>query len=251
MLSRLGLRVVRGPALGTVMLTDEGPLRAVTAELIERPPDYLVANTGIGIRSWLGAAQSWGLDAELLRALGGARVAARGPKVAGAVRSAGLALWWRAPTEQLAEVGAHLIAEGVAGCRVAIQRHGQDDPGLASVLQGAGAEVVEVPVYRWAVPTDHEPALRLIEAVIDGEIDAVTFTSGPAIRNLMALARDVGAGEDLLGALNAGVIVACVGPVCAGVAAEEGIARTVVPEHWRLGAMVTRLAEELRLRAPA
>ena len=41
--------------------------------------------TGIGIRAWIEAAQSWGLDHALLDALSGARVVARGPKAAAAV----------------------------------------------------------------------------------------------------------------------------------------------------------------------
>jgi len=106
--------------------------------------------------------------------------------------------------------------------------------------------VVDVPVYRWSVPPESDAAARLIELVINGSIDAVTFTSGPAIQNLVSLARKMGAAAQLLDAFGNEVIVACVGPVSAGVALAEGITRSIVPEHWRLGALVTRLAEELR-----
>lgn len=246
LLRRLGLQVVRGPAISTVMTTDDGALRAITARLIERPPDFVVANTGIGVRSWLAAAEAWGIDHELLSVLGAARIAARGPKAAGAVRSAGLPVWWRAPSEQLAEVATHLVAEGIQGARVAVQRHGAPDDRFVATLEHAGAEVVDVPVYRWSVPPESDAAARLIELVINGSIDAVTFTSGPAIQNLVSLARKMGAAAQLLDAFGNEVIVACVGPVSAGVALAEGITRSIVPEHWRLGALVTRLAEELR-----
>ena len=64
LLERAGLRVLIGPAMGTAMVTESGPLRDITTALIARPPDYVVADTGIGIRSWLAAAAGWGCEAE-------------------------------------------------------------------------------------------------------------------------------------------------------------------------------------------
>lgn len=251
MLRRFGLDVLHGPMMATIDTTADGPLRVITEDLITSPPDVLVANTGIGIRSWLAAARAWGLEAPLLAALGSVRIAARGPKVAGAVRSAGLELWWRAPTEQLADVRAHLLDVGVAGCRIAVQRHGEDGVSLGAALLGAGAEVIEIPVYRWEIPVESAPAIALIEAVAERSVDAITFTSGPAVRNMMVLARGVGLADEVLAAINepAAVLAACVGPVCAGVARTEGVERIVVPEHWRLGSLVRLVAEALAARA--
>ena len=248
MLRRCGFDVLHGPMMATVLLTDDGPLRAATDALIAGPPDFVVANTGIGMRTWLRAAAGWGLEGPLLGALGTAKIAARGPKVAGALRSAGLDVWWRAPTEQLADVREHLIRTGIAGRRVAVQRHGQDDPALEAGLRAAGADVVDVPVYRWEAPGEAERGVRLIEAVAHGTVDAVTFTSGPAVRNMMTLARSVDLADEVLAALNGPVLAACVGPVCAGVAAEEGLTDVAVPEHWRLGSLVRLVADELARR---
>jgi len=223
----------------------------VTAAVIARPPDYVVANTGIGVRSWLAAAESWGQTDALLGALRRTRIAARGPKAVGALRSAGLDVWWRAPTEQLSTVIEHLLAQPLAGARIALQLHGEDSPEPIAALRAAGAEVLEIPVYRWTVPDDHAPALRLIAATCEGGIDAVTFTSAPAVRNLVDLASRVGMADDLLAALNGPVLVACVGPVCAGAAHEQGIVDVAVPEHWRLGALVRLVGDKLARPAEA
>lgn len=228
----------------TVVL-DDGPLREATDRLIEHPCAYLVANTGIGIRTWLQSAHGWGIEAELKASLAHSRIAARGPKVAGAIRSAGLDVWWRAPTEQLADVRRQLLEVGVDGRRVAIQRHGEDDLELSHDLAAGGADVVDLPVYRWRVPTEAHRAVGLIEAVVAGDIDAVTFTSGPAVRNMMLIAEGIGCREGLLSAMNGPVLTACVGPVCAGVAADEGLLDVVVPEHWRLGSLVRLVTEAL------
>jgi uroporphyrinogen-III synthase len=250
LLTRAGLDVVLGAALGTVMTTDDGPLRSVTAELIRRPPAYLVADTGIGIRSWVEAARTWGVADDLLGALAAARIAARGPKASGALRSAGLDVWWRAPNEQLAAVIEHVCAQPLAGQRVALQLHGEDEPASIAALQGAGAEVVIVPVYRWTAPADAEPALRLIELTCDGEVAALTFTSAPAVRNLVALARSAGRDGAFLAAVNDHVLVVCIGPVCAEAARAEGFSDPVYPEHWRLGSLVKLVAERLGASTP-
>jgi uroporphyrinogen-III synthase len=246
---RLGIRTVIGSALATVMTTDDGELRAVTDALIAAPPDDLVADTGIGIRSWLEAARSWGLGDELLAALAASRILARGPKALGALRSAGLPVAWRASSEQLSEVIDHLTSGNLTGRRVALQLHGEEEASTRARLRDAGAEVIAVPVYRWAVPADQDPALRLIGQVCEGAVDAVTFTAAPAVHNLMALARGIGAGDQLLAALNGPVLVGCVGPVCAAAAREEGIADPVFPEYYRLGALVRFVAEELARRS--
>jgi uroporphyrinogen-III synthase len=244
MLERYGLRVVRGPMLGTVMVTEDGPLRAVTDDLIAHPPAYVIANTGIGVRSWLTAAAGWG-RAEALRAmLSNSRVAARGPKAVGALRSADVAVWWQAPSETLRETVDHVAAQGIAGSRVALQLHGDPSDEVQRLVQ-AGADVVEVPVYRWTVPADARAAMRLVELTCDGEIDAVTFTSAPAVRAFVDLARSVGLADQLLDAVNTRVLVACVGPVCAAAAREVGMAAPRHPEHWRLGSLVRMVAEEL------
>lgn len=248
MLSRMGFDVVRGPAIRTLPVADDVRLRTVTESIIARPPDYVVANTGVGVRSWLGMAASWGLEAELREALSTARIAARGPKAAGAIQIAGLEVWWRARNEQLASVAERLLEKSVEGKRIAVQLHGDGQQGIAGVLRAAGAEVTEVPVYRWTLPEDARPAQALIEQCCARRIDAVTFTAGPAVKNLLHLAGAIGRREELLAALNGPVLTACVGPVCAGIAREEGVVDTVVPEHWRLGSLVRLVADQLLLR---
>jgi uroporphyrinogen-III synthase len=240
MFRRLGAEVVQGPTIQTLSVPDRDELTRRTQDIILEPPDYLIATTGLGIRTWLAHATEISNDQELRAALEKGRIAARGPKAAAAVSMAGLSVWWRSPTEQLAEVTSHLIAEGVDGRRIGFQLHGDDSKEVTSSLERAGAEVVEIPVYRWAAPEGGQlnRALNLIEMCCRGEIDAITFTAGPQVRNMMELADAAGRAEELRRALNGKVLVGCIGPVCAGVAREEGIADPVVPANWRLGSLV-------------
>ena len=62
----------------------------------------------------------------------------------------------------------HLLDEGVEGKRIAVQLHGEPLPDVVEALTVAGAEVVEVPVYRWVPPADIGPLDRLTDAVARG-----------------------------------------------------------------------------------
>jgi uroporphyrinogen-III synthase len=243
---RRGATVVHARLIRTRPFGAEHALHEATVDVVERPPDYVIASTGIGMRSWLSAAEAWGLDGALIDALAATRVAARGPKVAGALATAGIPVWWRAPSETLAEVVARLGEEELRGCRVVVQQHGRPVPEALRAVRDAGAEVLEIPVYRWDVPEDLRPARRLVGAAVDGRVDAVTFTSTPALQNFVALARE----EEALAALRRKVaqrelVVACVGPVCGEAARRAGFEDVVLPPAARLGSMVRSLDARL------
>src|SRR4051812_15234035 len=104
LLQRRGAAVLHAPALRIVPLADDSELLAATKEIIERAPDLAVATTAIGFRGWVEAADGWGLGEELLAKLSGARILARGPKVKGAIRAAGLTEEWSPSSESMAEV---------------------------------------------------------------------------------------------------------------------------------------------------
>ncbi|WP_432055103.1 uroporphyrinogen-III synthase [Streptomyces sp. bgisy022] len=248
LLERRGAVVLHAPALRIVPLADDSELLAATKEIIGRAPDIAVATTAIGFRGWMSAADGWGLGENLLTTLRGARILARGPKVKGAVRAAGLGEEWSPPSESMAEVLDRLLAEGVDGLRVAIQLHGEPLPGFVEALEAAGAEVIGVPVYRWLPPEDLGPVDRLLDAAVARTLDAVTFTSAPAAASLLARAEERGRLDDLLAALGHDVLAACVGPVTALPLQARGI-DTVHPERFRLGPLVQLLCRDLPARA--
>jgi uroporphyrinogen-III synthase len=249
LLERRGASVLHAPTISTDYLANDDTLRAATEAVIAQPPDYLVATTGIGLRAWFEAAQAWGLAERLSAALTATRVVARGPKASGAAQSAGLEVWASPPSERLDAVVTLLSAEPLQGRRVAFQHYGEHDAPAVTALAAAGADVIDVPVYRYRPPADDAPVVGLLDAVRDGEIDAVTFTSAPAVRYLMAAARQRGRSDALLDAFNQGdVIAACIGPVCAGTAVASGIEQPVAPERGRLGLLVRALTDALRVR---
>jgi uroporphyrinogen-III synthase len=119
---------------------------------------------------------------------------------------------------------------------------------LADELRALGADVVAVPVYRWTLPGDDLGARRLVEAACEGQLDAVTFTSAPALGNCIDIATAMGARDSLLHAFTHTVRLVSIGSVCTEAARSYGIEPTVIPDRHRLGSMVmalTRHAKEV------
>ncbi|MCX4534783.1 uroporphyrinogen-III synthase [Streptomyces sp. NBC_00841] len=244
LLERRGATVLHAPALRIVPLADDSELLAATKELIDHVPDVVVATTAIGFRGWIEAADGWGIGDQLLDRLRGVELLARGPKVKGAVRAAGLTEAWSPGSESMAEVLDRLLDEGVEGRRIALQLHGEPLPGFVESLRAGGAEVVGVPVYRWMEPEDLTPLDRLLDITAARGLDALTFTSAPAAASFLSRAEKRGLLPEILSALQGEVVSACVGPVTALPLQARGI-ETIQPERFRLGPLVQLLCREL------
>ncbi len=247
LLERRGARVIEAPAIRIVPTGDDEELLATTRACLASAPDVVVATTGIGFRGWMEAADGWGLGEQLRERFASSELLTRGPKAKGAVRAAGLSEAWAPDSESTDEVLEHLLAEGVAGRRVVVQLHGEPLPEFCGQLRAAGAEVLEVPVYRWVPPEDVKPLRRLVEQLTAGQVDCLTFTSAPAVASLLETAAQEASTDALLAALAGPVLVACVGPVTAAPLMRLGVP-VVQPARARLGALVRTVVEELPAR---
>jgi len=248
MLERRGAEVESAPALSVEpsrIKTDD--LRAVTSAVLETPVDMFVATTGIGVRAWFDAAESWGMLPDLLDSLGGAEIIARGPKSVGALRSYGLRELWSPASECFEDVLVHLRGRALDGVRIVVQEHGQSLSVVANVLRRQGADVTVVTVYRCEAAEDPAPLFRMVDRIAERKVDAVTFTSAPAVAVLIDMATASGRRDELVAAFQADVLATCVGPVTAAPFEMWGVP-TIQPERARLAAMVKTLGIELPRR---
>jgi uroporphyrinogen-III synthase len=250
LLERRGARVITASAVSVRPLSDDRELLAATRACLAEPPTLVIATTGVGFRGWMEAADGWGLGEALRDVLSKADVFARGPKATGAIRAAGLRESWSPVSESLREVLDHLRAEGVAGVRIAVQLHGDPQPEVVDGLIAAGADVVTVPVYQWVPPEDMAPLMRLVDLVATRNVDAVAFTSKPAVAVVLRVAEQMGRRDAVIAAFRGDVVPACVGAVTAEPFTALGV-RTLQPERPRLGALVRVITEELPARRPA
>lgn len=177
-----------------------------------------------------------------LRPLARARLAAIGPGTARALRARGLGVHL-SPQEYRAEALVdELVRQGVGGLSILIPRAEAARPVLPEGLRRAGARVDVVAVYRTEV--DHSARDRLLGHIGSGRVDAVTFTSGSAVR----------AWVDLLGQGVAGSprrpLVACIGPVTASAARDYGLPVDVVAREYTVSGLVEALCEAFASPAP-
>ncbi|MGC0362959.1 uroporphyrinogen-III synthase [Rhodococcus sp. 27YEA15] len=252
LLERRGASTVRTPVIHVLPLVDDAELRVQTADLIADPPEIVVVSTGIGFRGWLEAVASWDLTEAFLDALGRTRIIARGPKAMGAIRGAGLREEWSPAGESSEEVLGHLSREGVTGVRVAVQLHGtitEWEPltDLSAALTAIGATVTPVSVYRWVRSPDQSAVRALVVAVRSAKVDALTFTSAPAVSSMLSTAKEMGELERFVTAMRGPVPTYCVGPVTAAPLELLGVS-TLQPERSRLGALARLIIDDLPTR---
>jgi uroporphyrinogen-III synthase len=273
-LTARGAQVLHIPTIRAVPTGPDDELFAVTERIVLAPPRTVVAVTGIGMRAWFAAAESWGVATSLRSSLRRSRVVAT-PGAARALRSAGVdadvvvagddqagddragddragddrAGDDRAGDDRAgdAPVRAALLARlgtdviGPEGSVVAVERPTGADHAVVAACRMLGASVVEVPVHRWVLPADLDRVAGLARRVAALEVDAVTFTSGPAVRNLGLVAEEHRVLDEMLEGFRGGVVAAAVGPVCVAAARRLGLHDIVVPTRYRVAAMLAAL----------
>ncbi|TIC83333.1 uroporphyrinogen-III synthase [Nocardioides sp. GY 10127] len=249
LLERRGAEVVLAPALSSdPNRVDEAQLRPATEAVIANPPHMFLATTGVGMRAWIEQAQQWGLDEALVRALRPAEILARGPKAVGALRAVGLRELWSPQSELFEDVLDHLRGRDLTGKRIVVQEHGQSLSMVAHALRRQGADVTVVTVYRTVTAEDPTPMFALVDRIADLELDAVTFTSAPAVAALMDAATSVGRRDDVVSAFQADVVAVCVGPVTAAAFELWGVPTIYPPDRSRMAAMIKLMESDLPSR---
>jgi uroporphyrinogen-III synthase len=241
---RRGAEVVHAPTIRMTGAADDATVVAETHAIVAARPDYLLATTSYGMRRWIEAADAAGLGDDLVDVLGDARILVRGPKARGAVRAAGLddeGMSERETTTSLVDL---VLRHDVRGSTIAIQLHGFTDPAQLDRLRAAGAEVLAVAPYRWTAHEDAARVGRLIDLICSGGVDAVTFTSAPAVEALFLVADALQRLDEVQAAFRGVVTAAAVGPVTAAPLVEAGIL-PIVPDRFRMGALIRLVCEHL------
>jgi uroporphyrinogen-III synthase len=126
------------------------------------------------------------------------------------------------------------------GERVIVQRYGVANAGLDRALEARGAQVTEIPTYRWSLPADTQPLERLIGALERGEMHAAVFTNAEQVRNLFAVAKKMNKAAVLREALNR-TLVASIGPVASTALREYEVQIGLESKPPKLGALMSAL----------
>ncbi len=254
MVSEMGALIERNggipypaPVLQELHLGDTPEVKELVANICSGKVQLMVFQTGVGTQALFDSAASQGKEAEMLGALAAATVIARSPKPAAVLRRYKVHID-HMPPEPFTSADLLTAIKGLdlAGKQVAVQAYGGPNDQLIQILEERGATVHEVSLYTWGLPDDVEPVLGLIDALEDGQIDALAFTSRIQVDNLLSIAAQAGKEESLRGLLALGpAVVASVGPVCTKRMLESGFRVDVEPDHPHMGNLILALAESL------
>ena len=233
------------PALAELPDLDPQKIAALVRSLEAAPAKLAIFQTGVGTRALFAALDSLGQTASFLRLLDKTVVAVRGPKPTGALRSRGV----RIDRQAADPFTTHQVLEAIAdvplkGERVIVQRYGVANAELDRALEARGAQVIEIPTYRWSLPADTRPLEDLVAALERGELHAAVFTNAEQVRNLFAVAAKLQKTDALRTGLN-GTLVASIGPVASAVLREYEVKIDLEAKPPKLGPLMSALESAL------
>ncbi len=245
LVKREGALPLQAPALAEVPDADPRLLDGFLDACKRRPPEVFIFQTGVGTRALFEAAEALGRAAELIALVVQARVAVRGPKPTAVLRGrqVRIDLAARDPHTTHEMIG-ELDSLALEGTQVVVQRYGESNLELESYLRGRGAQVIELPLYRWALPADKGPLLTLLDSLEKDALDAVVFTSAAQVRNLFEFSRAQGREPALRGGL-ARVKVISIGPVCSRALEAAGVRVDGEPSPPKFGPLMALLRQRL------
>lgn len=109
-------------------------------------------------------------------------------------------------------------------------------------LEQTNASMLEEMGYDYVAPNE-EKIKMLIEDIMKGTVDSITFTSPPAVKEFFEFAIRSNKIESLLDKLNSNVLVVSVGPSTSKMLARFHVLADLMPTTYRMGSMIKELAD--------
>jgi uroporphyrinogen-III synthase len=233
------------PALAEVPDVDPAHIAELIDDWGRDPPDIFIFQTGVGTRALFAATDALGITDKLLHLLDAAQVVVRGPKPTAALRSRNVRIDLAASDPfTTVEVLAEMDLTALLGKRVVVQRYGETNTELQETIEDHGGHVIEVVLYRWSLPEDCDPLVRLIDALERDDIDVVAFTSASQANNLFTVAENEGKRDSLRASLHR-TVVASIGPVCTAALNKLGVTVAIEARPPKLGPLVTAINDAM------
>jgi len=250
LISNYGGEAVVAPAMREVPLDSNTEALAFAAGLFAGEFDVVIFLTGVGARAILGVVETAYKREDYIAALQRVTVVPRGPKPVAVLRELGVTPsvtvpepnTWRELLQTLDEAGRSNEKLRLRGARVAVQEYGVSNPELLSGLRERGALVTRVPVYQWALPDDCAPLRAAVNALAEGKIDVVFFTTSVQAAHLFQIAAEMKMEEAMVRGLRR-TMVASIGPTTSEELQRQGIPADLEPSHPKMGFLVKEAAE--------
>ena len=234
------------PALRELPLEDNSAALRFGDQLLAKGLDVLILMTGVGTTTLFEILHHRFPKDAIALALNDTVLVARGPKPVAALKALGFQPTLTVPEPNTwADVVSTLDASrSVGGLRVAIQEYGQANADLQEALRQRGADVVSVPVYRWALPEDTAPLKRVLREILAGHVQAVLVTNAAQIDHVMQVLEEEGLSAPFKKACKK-LVVGSIGPTASDRLRSHGVPVDLEPAHGKMGILVKETAERI------
>jgi uroporphyrinogen-III synthase len=215
------------------------------ARLITGQVDILVLLTGVGTKLLFDILQTRHALPDIIAALRQSILVARGPKPVAALKTLGLSPTLTVPEpntwhDLITTLDAY---RPVKGLRVAVQEYGVSNEDLLRALRERGAQVMTVPVYRWALPEDTGPLASVVGSILEGTVRIMLITNAAQIDHVMQLLEHEGKVQRFKEAC-ARIMVASIGPTASERLREYDLPVDLEPTHPKMGILVKEASEQ-------
>jgi uroporphyrinogen-III synthase len=255
LIERSGGSATIAPAMKEVTLGMTDEIRTFYERLSDGSLDLLVFLTGVGTEALATAIETEHSREELLELMAHCGIVVRGPKPFAVLRKWNVRVdaraaepnTWHEVVKSVLEVAEFERATAVAedrsaakplsNCRIAVQEYGQPASELYAELEKLGAEILPVPIYKWALPDDTSLVESAIEATIRDEFDIVLLTTAQHMAHVLQIAERMGRKDEWLAAARK-CVIASIGPTASERIVECGLPVDVQPERPHMGHLV-------------
>ncbi len=244
LIERYGGNPLVTPALREIPLDDNSAALQFGVQLTTERVDLLILLTGAGTTALFDLLKTRYPWPSIVAALKQTALVARGPKPVAALKAFGLQ-----PTLTVPEPNTwvDLIStldkyRTVKGLRVAVQEYGASNPDLLKALNQRGAEVFQVPIYRWALPDDLGPLRQALDEIIAGKAPVLLITNAAQVDHVMQVLGKDGKVGPFRAALK-NMVLASIGPTASERLRQHDWPIDLEPSHPKMGVLVKECGE--------
>jgi uroporphyrinogen-III synthase len=245
-----GANAISAPSVKEIPLEENKQVFAFAEEFFKGRVPVLILLTGVGTRVLLSVLETRYPKEKIIEQLKKTIVVPRGPKPIRVLNELGVPYAVTVPEpntwkEVLSTLDENKNKISLKDSRVAIQEYGISNDDLRDGLKARGAQVLSVPVYRWALPDDTQPLEEAIHKIIEGSAQVVVFTTSVQLEHLFQVAEKIKKSEALKKAFSKRV-VASVGPDCSETIRRFGLTVDIEPQSPKMGPLIQETAEKAR-----